>query len=143
MKKELKELVLNKELIINESHKKTICSAEGGRYYYFDFTKEKISEIAQKNFSELEMEDGFYLVQALFPEYLICSGLFDCFVIFEIQNGVRQDPPKYFFRDLISYLNNHTNFNLLCDEIIDLFKKNNIPYHYGWDVFSKEVKERV
>ena len=137
--KELKELVLNKKLIINENQKKVITSAERGRYTYFDFSKEKITEIAQKPFSELTLLDGFSLVQALFPEYLICSGIFDCFLVFEIKNNKRIDPPKYWFNSFGSYLNNKTNFNLLCKEIIDLFRKNDISYHYGWDEYAKRV----
>lgn len=141
MKNELKELVLNKELIIDESQKKIITTAEGGRYKYFDFTKEKITEIAAKSFIDLTVQDIFYVVQALFPEYLICSGLFDCFIIFEIKDDKRIDHPKYYFRSLDSYLNNNDElkFNFLAKEIVDLFKKNNIPYHEKWNAIVKSI----
>ena len=136
MKDKLEKLVLNKKIIVDENQKSVITSAEGARYKYFDFTKEKISEIAIKPFSNLTIEDCFVLVQALFPEYLICSGLFDTFIIFEIKNGRRIDPPKYFFSSLDSYLNNNNElkFNFLAAEIVDLCIKNNIQYAKFWDV---------
>lgn len=141
MKKTItEELKLNKNLVIDEKHKKVITDAEGGRYAYFDFTKDKIQEIAKKDLSELKLNDTFYLVQALFPEYLISSGLFDCFLMFKIKNGVRVDPPKYCYRNLQSYLNNDTEskFNYLAGEIIDLFKNNGIDYNQNWNKLLAE-----
>lgn len=141
MKKELKELVLNKELIIDENQKKIITSAEGGRYTYFDFTKEKISEIALKSFIDLSVEDACCLVQALFPGYLVCSGLIYTFLIYEIKAGKRVSPPICYFRTLDSYLNNNNEFkfNYLAKEIVDLFEKNNISYREYWKRIAKEI----
>jgi hypothetical protein len=128
------ELKLNKDLTINEEYKKVITEADSGRYSYFDFTKEKLQEIALKDLKDLKYNDAATLVQALYPQYLICSGLFDCFLMFEIKKGVRVDPPKYYYGDLQSYLNNDkkTKFNYLAAEIIDLFKNNNIEYNQDW-----------
>ena len=141
MKNKLEKLVLNKKIIVDENQRSVITSADGARYKYFDFTKEKISKIAIKPFLDLTINDCFVLVQALFPEYLICSGLFDTFLIFEIKNGRRIDPPKYFFRGLDSYLNNddELKLNFLAEEIVDLFIKNNIPYVEFWNVIVEKV----
>ena len=132
--KRKEELKLNKDLTINEEFKKIITEADNGRYSYFDFTKEKIQEIALKDLNDLKYDDAVTLVQALYPQYLICSGLIDCFLMFEIKKGVRVDPPKYYYCDLRSYLNNDkkTKFNHLATEIIDLFKNNNIDYNQDW-----------
>lgn len=133
-------LILNKKLEIDEEAKKIIITAEGGRYLYFDYTKEKIQEIALKNLDDIKRKDANILVQALFPKYLICDGLFDNFLMFEIKNNKRVDPPKYCYYDLTSYLNNNKElkFNYLAFEIIDLFKANNIQYNEQWNKLLKE-----
>ena len=132
-------LLLNKKLEIDEEAKRIITTAEGGRYEYFDYTKEKIQEIASKNLDDIKMIDADVLVQALFPKYLICGGLFDCFLMFEIKKNRRADPPKYCYSDLTSYLNNdkESKFNYLASEIIDLFKVNDIQYNEQWNKLLK------
>lgn len=143
--KKLEKLTLNKELNINNQLKEVIITAEKGRYSYFDFNKDVIEKIAQKSLAkdDLKVTDCFYLVQALFPQYLVCSGLFDCFLLFEIKNNYRVDPPIYYYHNLSAYLNNNENckYNRLVDEIIDLFKKNNIKYHEDWDKYLKKCDE--
>ena len=143
--KKLEVLTLNKELVVDEKLKEVITTAERGRYSYFDYDKETIEKIAQKSLreDELSMNDCFHLVQALFPQYLVCSGLIDCFLLFEIKNNVRIDPPLYCYANLSAYLNNNKDAkcNRLVEEIIDLFKKNNINYHNDWDDFLKKCNE--
>ena len=136
MKTKLEALTLNKDLQLNKKYKDIIISAENGRYSYFDYSKDVIQNIANNNLSDIDWEDCAYLLQALFPQYLICSGLFDSFLMFEIENGKRSDPPKYFYKDLQSFLNNgegKTQYNYLGNEIIDLFKANGIRYNSEWD----------
>lgn len=136
-------LFLNKKLEMDEEAKRIITTAEGGRYSYFDYTKEKIQEIALKNLDDIKRIDANILVQALFPKYLICGGLFDNFLMFEIKNNRRADPPKYCYYDLTSYLNNNNEvkFNYLASEIIDLFKVNDIQYNEQWNKLLKEEEK--
>lgn len=131
------KLILNKKLEINEEAKNIITNA---RYSYFDYTKEKIQEIANKNLEDLKHKDACVLVQALFPNYLICGGLFDAFLMFEIEDNKRVDPPKYCYSNLTSYLDNNKKlkFNHLASEIIDLFETNNIQYNEEWHKLIKE-----
>lgn len=140
MKIKLEKINLNKDLTLNEEYKNVITSAEKGRYSYFDYSKEKIEEIAKMNINDIKWKDTAYLVQALFPQYLIYSGLFDSFLMFEIKNNVRKDPPKYFYRNLISYLNNNkeVKVNYLGDEIINLFEVNNIKYDTSWNILLND-----
>ena len=147
MKKELKPLILNKSLEMNEEYKKNITSAENGRYSYFDYSKEIVQKIANKDFNQLYCADVRPIVQALFPQYLICSGLFDGFLMFEIKNNYRVDPPKYCYLDVGSYLNNNKEVkcNLLIEEIFDIFNKNDIKAHESWikalEIIKKENSE--
>lgn len=135
---------LNKNLEMNKDFKENIISAENGRYTYYDYDLQTIKDIAKVDptADEFTYNNAATLVQALFPEYLICSGLFDCFVIFKIGNGYRVNPPKYCYRSLDSYLNNNNEKkdNLLIEEIVDLFKQNKIIYNKKWDEALERIK---
>lgn len=139
--KKITKLNLNKSLEINEEYKKIITSAEKGRYSYFDYDRESVQAVAKKNIKDVKQVDCFILVQALFPEYLICSGLIDCFLMFEIKNNYRVDPPKYYYSTLGSFLNNNKEVqaNFLIDEIMDLFDKNNIECDNSWREYHKDT----
>lgn len=142
-KKEIKleKLTLSKTLELPSED--VIENIKGKRYDYFEFSREKIQEIASKDIAEINYKDAATLVQALFPNYLICSGLFDSFIMFETRNGIRIDPPKYWYRNLRSYLNNNEElkYNRLIDEMIDLFNQNDIVPHQSWLDFCNMLKE--
>lgn len=126
------EILTNRNLSIDYSKwKKNI---ESKRYSYFDFNHEEIERIAKKNLQEVSNDEIRLLVQALFPEYLQCSGLFDAFLLFDVVDGERVDPPKYFYGNLRSYLNNdkEAKVNRLCDEIKELFQENEIECSEEW-----------
>lgn len=133
---------LNKNLEMNKDFKENIISAENGRYTYYDYDLQTIKDIAKVNpQTELTYNNAATLVQVLFPEYLVCSGLFDSFIMFKVKDGRRGGSPKYCYRSLDSYLNNNNDKkdNLLIEEIVDLFKQNNIDYNKMWN----EVLERI
>lgn len=133
---------LNKNLEMNKDFKENIISAENGRYTYYDYDLQTIKDIAKVNpQTELTYNNAATLVQVLFPEYLVCSGLFDSFIMFKVKDGRRGVSPKYCYRSLDSYLNNNNDKkdNLLIEEIVDLFKQNNIDYNKMWN----EVLERI
>lgn len=132
---------LNKNLEMNKDFKENIISAENGRYTYYDYDLQTIKDIAKVNpQTELTYNNAATLVQVLFPEYLVCSGLFDSFIMFKVKDGRRGVSPKYCYRSLDSYLNNNDKKdNLLIEEIVDLFKQNNIDYNKMWN----EVLERI
>lgn len=137
---------LNKDLTIFEKYSEKIRFAEKGRYCYFYFPKGKIQDIANlNNEEELTQNIAFTLAQALFPEYLICSGLFDSFLMFEIKDCARVDPPKYFYNHFGCFLNNKKDVkeNHLGLEIKDLFKKNNIKYSSLWKSLFEHWENEV
>ncbi len=134
---------LNKNLEMNKDFKENIISAENGRYIYYDYDLQTIKDIAKVDpQNELTYNNVATLVQVLFPEYLVCSGLFDNFIMFKVKNGRREDSPKYCYRSLDSYLNNNNDKkdNLLIEEIVDLFKQNNIDYNKIWDEALERIK---
>lgn len=141
-KKKIKteRILLNKNLDFDyEAIKANITKR---RYGYYDFSKEKVEEIASKKVEEVG-NDVRVLVQALFPQYLQCSGLFDGFVLFNVVDGVRIDPPVYYYRSCSSYLNNDdkAKVNRLADEIKDLFESNGIQYSEGWKEYFEHLSE--
>ncbi len=142
-KKITEAIETNKDLSIDFSKWKANITKI--RYKYFDFDKEKIEAIAKKNSEDDITDDNFRtIIQALFPQYLLCSGFIDSVIIFIVNNGVREDPPKYYYSDLRAYLNNdnEAKVNRLSDEIKDLFEKNEIEYSDLWkDFFSEEKNE--
>lgn len=116
---------------LTDEQKKEIV---GSSYTYYDYTKETIEEIAHKNVKDLVYQDGAILVQALYPKNLICSGLFDRFLVFECHNGDREDPPKFFFHNL-------DNKELL-DKIFAMFKREKIKPHSTWETLRSVVNKR-
>lgn len=125
------QIQLNKNLDLDfEIFKANITKK---RYDYYDFSREKVQEIANKDIGEVG-GDVRILVQALFPQHLQCSGLFDGFILFNVVDGVRIDPPVYWYHSCSSYLNNDNKakVNRLADEIKDLFESNGIQYSEGW-----------
>ncbi|MEG2687541.1 MAG: hypothetical protein RSA24_00075 [Clostridia bacterium] len=129
----------NKDLSIDFSEwKKNI---ESKRYSYYDFNKEIVERIAKINdIKSVSNKDIRVLVQALFPQYLECTGLIDYFLLFAVVDGVRIDPPKYYWFNLTSYLNNdkEAKVNRLSDEIKDLYEQNDIEYSEMWKKFFED-----
>lgn len=141
-KKQLKELVLNKSLVVDEQAKKIITTAENGRYSYYDYNKEIVEKIAHKNIHTTTWEDFATLTQALFPKHLIGSGLIDCLLLFNIENGQRVDPPEFYYNYVGSFLNNNKElkYNNIFFEIMDLFEKNNIVPDDEWKSLKRELE---
>ena len=87
------KIELNKDLSVDYTEWKKNITSKG--YSYYDFSREEVERIAKKNVKEVSTTEIRTLAQALFPQYLQCSGLFDGFLFFEVIDGVRVDPPKY------------------------------------------------
>ncbi len=144
MKKESTvKIETNKDLAIDYSEwKKNITS---GGYTYFDFSRDEVERIAKKNVKEVSTVEIRTLAQALFPQYLQCSGLFDGFLFFDVFCGERIDPPKYCYATCSSYLNNNdrVKVNRLIDEIEDLFEQNEIDCSDDWKSYFRQAKENA
>lgn len=96
---------------------------------YYDFTEEKTREIAAKNARDVTYEEWCSLLQMLYPSTLICSGLFDPFIVFEVKNGRRKDPPKEHWRNLDEPGSNGILFN----RFIKAITEHGIVVHESWE----------
>ena len=112
--------------ILSQEQKQQII---GKRYSYYDYDEKLIRKIAKKKIYDLTYKEAATLVQAMNPNKLICSGLIDCFLVFECHIGLRVDPPQKAYRNLKD--------KKLIKAIFKFFKDNNIKYHKSWD----ELKE--
>lgn len=129
------EITINKNLEIDHAAAKKRIEEAG--YTYFDWVnREGVQAIARiRDIEKIPASDIYTIVQALFPEHLICSGLFDGVLLFRVKNGKRVDPPEHYYRNLSSFLDNGNNGaqeHKLKDEIKDLFEKNGIKPSIGW-----------
>lgn len=130
----------NKDIgIPHEEAKKRI---EEAGYTYFEFNKPKIKAVAlAKDITDIPTAWILSIIQAIFPEYLICSGIFDSVVLFRVANGKRIDPPVHYWRNLNAYIDNGKNGkqeHALLAEIKDLFEKSGIEPSDSWlNYFNK------
>jgi hypothetical protein len=134
---------LNKDLSVDYTEWKKNITSKG--YSYYDFSREEVERIAKKNVKEVSTTEIRTLAQALFPQYLQCSGLFDGFLFFEVIDGVRVDPPKYCYETCNSYLDNdgRAKVNRLIEEIEDMFEQNEIDCSEDWKNYFRQAKEKA
>ena len=109
-----------------------IRTAEKSRgYKYYEFTEREIRRIASADVYSVPDSDWRALVQMLHPRSLICSGLFDAFLIFEISpDGQRSDPPKKSWHNLTSRCPGEKD--CLLQLIISALADAHIPIHESW-----------
>lgn len=90
-------------MIINEEFKKKIETAENNRgYVYYDFSPEMVERVIATPLENVTNGELRGLIQMIYPDKLICSGLIDSVLIFEIVKGARKDPPLYYYSDMCS-----------------------------------------
>ena len=109
--------------------KEIIVQAENNRgYTYYEFTEDKVKAIAAKPVREIEYDEWCCLLQMLYPTGLICSGLFDPFLVFEIVNGKRKDPPKESWPSL----NKEGSSGILLERFAKELTDHGIEMHDTW-----------
>lgn len=117
-----------------EDDKKLI---ESGRYRYYDFTEEIVRKVVSKHISDVTNEEWRILLQMLYPNNMIGSGLFQPILIFKIgRNGKRVDPPL----EAYNSINDLKEGTCLLFQIIEYIEKNSkFKIHDSW----YEVKEKM
>ena len=68
---------------------------------YYEFNQEKVSEALIKDIGTVEDSQLRMLIQLLYPNKLIASGLFQPLLIFNVDDGKRQDPPLEAYNNMI------------------------------------------
>lgn len=113
------------------------------RYSYFDGTHEDLVRIGKKELKELNMGDARILIQKLYPDKMVGSGLFDPILIFDIQDdGKRIDPPELSFRSLDSPSNENESEKTLLERMYDYLKEQKIETDQSWKKIITKIRER-
>lgn len=75
---------------------------ESAGYIYYDFTEENVRKIIAKEIEDVTNDEWRTLIQMLYPNKMIGSGIFDRALIFTINPRThgRVDPPLRAYRDL-------------------------------------------
>ena len=127
-------------LNFNEQDKALITEAENRRgYAYYEFTEEKIREIAAKPAQDIEYKEWCCILQMLYPTGLICSGLFEPFLVFEIVNDRRKDPPKEHWGNL----QRPGSSGILLERFIAALAEHGIEVHESWHKALAAGKEKT
>lgn len=124
----------------SEENKRTIIEAENRRgYSYYEFTEEAVRTIAAKE--AIDVEDGEWrsLLQMLYPDKLICSGLFEAFLVFEIKNGRRKDPPQEHWGSLVR----PGSDGVLLERFIEALAEHGIEAHKSWRAVLQRAKQKA
>lgn len=120
----------NKILNFREEDK---AAVEATGYSYYDFTEEKVREIAKKGAKEVTYKEWCCLLQMLYPRCMIASGLFEPFLVFEVRNGKRKDPPKEHWPDLV----NEGSAGVLLEGFVNFLDTEGITTHPSWRKLCK------
>lgn len=115
-----------------------------GGYSYFGFEKTTIEGLAKRSVNSLKYNECCHIIQCLYPEFLVCSGLFDPFILFKVSDtGKRIDPPVASWRSLTHRQNEDRETTpFLIETILLLFKNNAIEPHSSWKELLETAKEQ-
>lgn len=106
---------------------------EGAGYTYYVFTEEKVRKIIAKKIKEVTNNEWRTLIQMLYPNKMIGSGIFDKALIFTISQKThrRVDPPLKAYRDLYD---NRGKEGSLLNQIYNVLKKAGLEdvIHESW-----------
>lgn len=116
------------ELNFKQEDKARIEGEKFHSYHYYEFTEQSLRALAARDIYEIPSKECYQLVQMLYPSNLICSGLFERCLVFDIINGIRQDPPKEHWYDLATPGSN----GILLERIITALEENGVEVHQSW-----------
>lgn len=109
------------------------------RYKYYSFNKKDIERIVKQNIKEVSEDDWRTLIQMLYPNKMIGSGLFQPILIFKIgRNGKRIDPPI----EAYNSLDDLKDGTCLLFRIIDYIEKNSqLKINSSWYKHQSKILE--
>lgn len=99
-------------------------------YTYYHFSEEYIKSIISKDIQEVDNKEWRTLVQMLYPDKMIASGLFQPILIFNVDNkGIRKDPP----------IEAYNSVNEIIPKVALFIKKNSdLEFHSTWIKYIEE-----
>lgn len=106
---------------------------EGAGYTYYVFTEEKVRKIIAKEIKEVSNNEWRTLIQMLYPNKMVGSGLIDSVLIFTISQKThrRVDPPLRAYGDV---RDNRGKEGSLLNQIYNVLKKAGLEdaIHESW-----------
>lgn len=106
---------------------------EGAGYMYYVFTEEKVRKIIAKEIKGVTNNEWRTLIQMLYPNKMVGSGLIDGVLIFTISQKThrRVDPPLRAYRDMHD---NRGKEGSLLNQIYNALKKAGLEdaIHESW-----------
>lgn len=110
-------------------------------YIYYDFTEEKVRKIIAKKIKEVTNNEWRTLIQMLYPNKMVGSGLIDSVLIFTISQKAhrRVDPPLRAYRDVRDKRGKEGS---LLNQIYNALKKAGLEdaIHESWKEYCLEVE---
>lgn len=114
---------------------------ESAGYIYYGFTEEKVRKIIAKEIKGVTNDEWRTLIQMLYPNKMIGSGIFDRALIFTINPKThrRVDPPLRAYGDL---QDNRGKEGSLLNQIYNVLKKAGLEdvIHESWKEYCLEAK---
>ena len=110
------------------------------RYTYFNFSRKMCERLAKMSPNDIKNIELRGLIQMLYPDKLIASGLFQNVLIFDIKNNKRVDPPLEAYNDM-THGENEEGLTLF-ERIVNVLKKEGITeYHEHWNKGLEMIAE--
>lgn len=113
----------------------------GAGYTYYVFTEEKVRKIIAKEIKEVTNNEWRTLIQMLYPNKMVGSGLIDSVLIFTISQKThrRVDPPLRAYGDV---QDNRGKEGSLLNQIYNVLKKAGLEdaIHESWKEYCLEAK---
>ena len=111
-------------MFIQDNKYKVIIENAGFRYY--DFCPEKFEKILRGDAQEATDEELRSLIQTLYPDKAVCSGLFDAVLLLDIENGKRKENPSEAYKNLLIAPEGKES---LISRILKIAEENKIEVH--------------
>lgn len=114
---------------------------EGSGYMYYVFTEEKVRKIITKKIEDVTNNEWRTLIQMLYPNKMVGSGLIDSVLIFTISQKThrRVDPPLRAYGDMRDKRGKEGS---LLNQIYNVLKKAGLEdvIHESWKEHCLEAK---
>ncbi len=118
---------------------------KSNRYSYYDFTDVQIKNVISKDIYDVSNKEWRMLIQMIYPENMIGSGLFQPILIFEIKkNGERKDPPIAAYNGIDDIKRDLIKADCLLFRIMNYIEENsNFSFHESWKICKEKILKEL